>query len=338
MNNQNSVLVVGNFLSKTIGSRGVCEDLAERLAGANWTVLTTSDRPGRVVRLLDMLWTVWKKRNHFGVATVDTFSGLSFFWAEAVSQALRFLGKPFVLILHGGNLPSFAKRYPERVKRLLATAYVVTTPSHFLLEEMRSYRSDIRLLSNAIDVGLYPFHLRSRLSPRLIWLRAFHDIYNPQMAPSVVMKLCESFPNTQLKMIGPDKGDGALEATRSQIRSLGLEQKIEIILGVPKNRVPYVLGCSDIFINTTNVDNTPVSVIEAMACGLCVVSTKVGGIPFLLENEQDALLVSPDDPQAMSAAIHRILVEPGLAERLSRNARKKAEEFDRSFVLPQREK
>jgi glycosyltransferase involved in cell wall biosynthesis len=94
----------------------------------------------------------------------------------------------------------------------------------------------------------------------------------------------------------------------------------------------------DIFLNTTNVDNTPVSVLEALACGLCVVSTDVGGIPYLLEHEEDALLVPPDDAEAMAAAVRRVLTEPGLAERLSRNARKKAEGFDWSVVLPQWER
>ena len=105
--------------------------------------------------------------------------------------------------------------------------------------------------------------------------------------------------------------------------------------GVPKADVPAWLSQGDIFLNTTNADNTPVSVLEALACGLCVVSTNVGGIPYLLEHEEDALLVPPNDLEAMAAAVRRVLTEPGLAERLSRNARKKAKGFDWSVVLPQ---
>ena len=68
-------------------------------------------------------------------------------------------------------------------------------------------------------------------------------------------------------------------------------------------QVPSELNEFDIFLNTTFVDNTPVSVLEAMACGLCVVSTDVGGLSFLLEHEGDALLVPPDNPKAMAAAV-----------------------------------
>jgi glycosyltransferase involved in cell wall biosynthesis len=104
---------------------------------------------------------------------------------------------------------------------------------------------------------------------------------------------------------------------------------------LPKSEVPRALSQGDIFLNTTNVDNTPVGVIEAMACGLCVVSTNVGGIPFLVEDGLDGLLVPSDNVTAMAAAVKRIPREPRLAERLSRNARVKAEQFDWSVILPQ---
>jgi glycosyltransferase involved in cell wall biosynthesis len=72
-----------------------------------------------------------------------------------------------------------------------------------------------------------------------------------------------------------------------------------------------------------------------MACGLCIISTNVGGIPYLLEHEHDALLVPPDDPAAMAGAVRRLFTEEGLAERLSCNARRKVEQFDWLNVLPQ---
>lgn len=72
-----------------------------------------------------------------------------------------------------------------------------------------------------------------------------------------------------------------------------------------------------------------------MACGLCIVSTDVGGIPFLLQHERNALLVGESDSSAMAGAVRRILTEPQLPERLSRNARRDAEPFDWSAIVPQ---
>ena len=91
----------------------------------------------------------------------------------------------------------------------------------------------------------------------------------------------------------------------------------------------------DVFLNTTNIDNAPVSVIEAMACGLPVVSTNVGGIPYLLEHGKTALLVGPGDSDGMTGAVKRLLPEQGLYSELSANGRQLAESFDWEVVLPQ---
>jgi glycosyltransferase involved in cell wall biosynthesis len=247
----------------------------------------------------------------------------------------RWMGKPFILTLHGGNLPAFARSWPRRVRHLLCSAAVVTTPSRYLLEHMAHYCTNLRLLPNPLDLSAYEFKLRKQLQPSLVWLRSFHSIYNPSLAPQTLACLIDSFPSISLAMIGPDKGDGSLQAMQQIATALGVAHRLRLPGKVTKAEVPDWLNRGDIFLNTANVDNTPISVLEAMACGLCVVSTNVGGIPYLLEHEHDALLVPPNDPAAMAAAVRRLLTEPGLAERLSRNARQKAEQFDWSTILPQ---
>lgn len=329
-----SVLIIGNFLSHANGSRGVCEDLADRLQEIGWRVLTASRHKRRVARLADMLVTTWNKRRCYSTAQIDVYSGAAFSYAEAVAWVLRRAGKPYVLTLHGGNLPGFAERYPLRVRRLLQSAACVTAPSRYLAEQMNEYASDIRVLPNPIDVKSYPFALRRSPRPRLMWLRAFHEIYHPAMAIDVVRDLHETTPDVQLTMVGPDKGDGSYPRTREAVLRAGLEAQCHFVGPVSKADVPRWLAQGDIFLNTTSIDNTPVTVLEAMACGLCVVSTNVGGMPYLVKHEHDALLVPPDNPSAMAAAVRRLLEEPNLAERLSRNGREKAEDHDWSRVLP----
>lgn len=332
------VLLVGTFLSKYISARGVCEDLAEKLAMRGWKVYTTSSARTKIGRLLDMAYSCWRYRNYYRIAQIDVYSGPAFFWGETIALIMICLRKPYLLTLHGGNLPEFAQKHPGRISRFLELAQAVTTPSLYLFGAFRNIRSDLLLIPNPIEIGHYAFRLRSRPVPKLIWLRAFHEIYNPILALLVLDLLRRAFPDVTLTMIGPDKGDGSLQKTQAIVGRFDLQKNIHIVPGVSKNKVPDSLSQADIFINTTNVDNTPVSVIEAMACGLCVVSTNVGGIPYLLEDGQDALLVPPDDPEAMASAVQRILTEPGLAEKLSVNARRKVEGFDWSVILPQWER
>lgn len=328
------VLFVGNFFSAVPGTRGPGEDLASLLPAAGWSTITTSPRRDRLGRLNDMLRTAWTRRHEYSVAHVDVYSGAAFLWAEAVCLALRGAGKPFVLTLHGGNLPAFARRWPGRVRRLLGAAVAVTTPSGYLCAEMAPYRADLFVMPNCIDLQAYRYRPRPQPSPSLVWLRAFHSLYNPEMAPRVVKLLEPDHPGVQLTMIGPDKGDGSLERTRRTAAELEVSHRIRYPGGLPKADVPAHLDRYDVFLNTTDIDNTPVSVIEAMASGLCIVSTNVGGIPYLLDDGRDALLVPARDPSAMAAALHRLFSEPGLAARLSSHARARAEALDWSAVLP----
>jgi len=332
------LLLVGNHLSATAGTRAVGEDLAVRLGELGWRVTATSRQPHRLLRLGDMLWTAYRKRSAYDAAIVDVFSGKAFLWAECVCWLLGRMRKPFVLVLHGGGLPDFAARFPQRVERLLRRATAVVTPSRFLGERLQHLRADIRRIANGIDLKRYPFRLRSSPSPSTCWLRAFHSIYSPLLAIEAFAGVASAFPDACLTMIGPDKGDGSMQAVRRRAEGLGIASRVRIAGLLPNSEVPQWLNRSDIFINTTNYESFGVAVVEAAACGLCIVSTRVGEIPLLWSDGGDALLVPPRDPLAMTHAMHRVLAEPGLAERLSRNARAKAEQFDWPAILPEWER
>lgn len=327
------MLFVGSFVRAALGSRAISEDLAEHLAASGWSTTLTSRSSARWWRPVDMAFTIARARNRYDVAVVDVYSGAAFRWAEMTARLLRGVGKPYVTTLHGGSLPVLAAREPRRFRRLVARAAAVTAPSRYLLELATRVRPDATLLPNPIEPSAYPFRLRSSPSPRLVWLRAFHEQYNPTLAPRVAAALVERHPDIALTMIGPDK-DGSEQRVRAVAARLGVAHRVALPGSVDKHDVPRAIAAGDVFLNTTNVDNSPVSVIEAMACGLCVVSTNVGGIPFLLEHETDALLVPPNDPRAMADAVHRVLTDAALAGRLSANARAKAERFGWAEVLP----
>jgi glycosyltransferase involved in cell wall biosynthesis len=327
-----SVLLVGTF--PTTGAFAPCEGLARALTGAGWKVITTSRKLGRVTRLFDMTSTVFTRRREYAVAQVDVFSGHAFFWAEAVCRLLSQLGKPFVLALHGGNLPEFARKARGRVQRLLSSAEAVTTPSSYLKDELSSLRSDLLLVPNALPLAAFAYRERSVARPRLVWVRAFHATYNPALAPRVLAALSGDLPDATLTMIGRDKGDGSLEATRAAAAELGVLGRVRMVGPVANEEVPKHLDEHDVFLNTSDVDNTPVSVLEAMAAGLCVVSTDAGGIPHLLTDGRDALLVPRGDAAAMADAVRRTVTEPGLSARLSSGARERVLGFDWGEVLP----
>lgn len=327
------ILFVGNFLSGHDGRRTYSEDLAARLEAAGVPVLRASQWMWKPARLADMIGAALGARGAYETAVVDVYSGQAFFWAEAAACAARARRRRLVLALRGGWLPEFAERHEARVARLLGMADAVVAPSGYLRDALARWRAGIELIPNAIELERYPFRLRVQAAPRLVWLRSYHEIYNPGMAVEVLARVRKRHPEARLTMYGADK-DGSLAQCREAAQRLGLAEAVEFRGAIPKEQVGAALAEADVFLNTTNVDNAPVSVVEAMACGLCVVSTGVGGVPYLVEDGVEGLLVKPGDADGMTDAVLRLLEEEGLSVRLSAMGRRRAERHGWDAVLP----
>jgi glycosyltransferase involved in cell wall biosynthesis len=216
---------------------------------------------------------------------------------------------------------------------LFANANKNVAPSGYLKQAFeRSGFKNVVYIPNSIEIAKYEYKLRTSFAPKLLWVRAFASIYNPNMAVKVLFELQKKYPNTILTMVGPDK-DGSLQTTKDFAESMGVT--INFTGQLSKEDWWQLASQHDIFINTTHLDNTPVSVMEAMALGLLVVSTNVGGIPYLLIDKENALLVNDDDDYAMTKAILDLLVNKEKSNLLTRNARTFIEKMDWEAVKVQ---
>ena len=151
------------------------------------------------------------------------------------------------------------------------------------------------------------------------------------MAIYVLLDLLKKYPESKLCMIGPEK-DGSMKNCKIIAEKYNISEKVEFAGFLPKDQWIDISSKYDIFINTTDFDNQPVSVIEAMALGFPVVTTNVGGLQYLHDDGVDALMVEKNDIEGMSHAIERIITDSTIANRLSKNARKKAQKFDWEIV------
>ncbi len=130
-------------------------------------------------------------------------------------------------------------------------------------------------------------------------------------------------------MVGPEK-DGSMEKCQQLAKQKNLPITFTDLL---KKEAWITLSKEyDLFINTTNFDNTPISVIEAMALGLPVISTNVGGLPYLIENNETGILVPPNNVDVFVEAITQLLSNSEKTEQLSKNARIAVELFDWEVV------
>lgn len=335
MKYKKSILLITNLTSQMNRGMAVSETLNQLLSANGWKIYIASGKINKLTRLFDMLLTTWKYREKYNCAFIEVFSGQAFIWAELVCFLLHRLNKPIILGLWGGNLPAFTSKNSRRVDKLLRSATLVIAPSLYLLEKLRPFTSTkITVFPYGVDLSRFQYRLRSKVEPKLISMRGFHSIYCPWIAVEVVALLKNTFPGIKLVMTGGNKHDGSFEKMEEIVQKNSLQEMTKYTGFIGKPDLEQLVISSDILINTPRIDNTPVSVIQAMASGLCVVSTNVGGLPYLIDDEADGLLVPPNDPEAIAAAVQRILIEPRLAARLSANARAKAQRYDWSVILP----
>jgi glycosyltransferase involved in cell wall biosynthesis len=307
--------------------------LSRLLKEAGYEVIAYSDSENKLLRLMAMCAGVIKHRNA-NYLIIDTYSTLNFYYALLTSQIARLVHVPYIPILHGGELPKRLSKSKFLSNLIFKNSKVNIAPSNYLVEKFQEYGFKTQFIPNAIDLKQYTFQPKKTIAPTLLWVRAFDKIYNPMMALKVLVALRKTYSNARLCMIGPDK-DGSLEHAKIAAKRYGIQDVVEFTGFLDKKSWVEKSNAFSIFINTTNIDNTPVSVLEALALGLPVVSTNVGGIPFLINNGINGILVENNDEQAMANAIIKLIENPIETHQMANNARSLVEGFDVARVKQQ---
>lgn len=318
------ILFIGSFLSKKSGTLGVSENLARKLQLNKVDIRLASRFKNKKLRLLSIIaasLTLRYDRMH-----IDTFSGNAFRIAETASTIARFRKKRIILTLHGGKLPEFYLQYPNRVKRVLNRAEWVQTPSKYLQTFFEKQNINIQYLPNSIDLARFPYERSFVIPHTLLWVRAFSDVYNPELPVLILSELRKTFPDTTLTMVGPDKG--LMNNVKKLIGELNLEDFVKITGPIKNEELFKFYQTHAVFMNTTSYESFGVAVLEAAACGIPIVSTKVGEIPLLWKNEENILLAEQIDANSFAKQISRLFTDPELSNALSLNARKNAEQFE----------
>ncbi|MGY5354039.1 glycosyltransferase family 4 protein [Wenyingzhuangia sp. IMCC45467] len=325
------VLYIGNDLSGQSKYHSAYATLKQNLINEGFEVISSSSKKNQILRLLDMILAVMIHAKKVDYILIDVFSTSAFYYALVTSQLSRAFKTKYIPILHGGNLPDRLIKSPQLSLKLFKYSYKNIAPSGYLQDAFKDENYESVLIPNTIHISEYPFKEREELSPNLLYVRAFAEIYNPVMAIEVLFELKKTYPKATLCMVGPDR-DGTLNKVKTRLKELNLEDSVVITGVLPKQEWHQISKDYDVFINTTNIDNTPVSIIETMALGLPIVSTNVGGIPYLIKDKEDGFLVEPNNVIEMKNAIITLLNDKKIANHFSVNGRKKVEMMDWEVV------
>lgn len=304
--------------------------LGDLLSLEGYAMTYASGYQNKVLRLLHMLYKVVKQRKQTDYVLIDTYSTQNFYYAVLVSQLCRWFKLPYIPILHGGNLPERLKRSPKLCSSIFNNALDNVSPSIYLKETFATEGfTNVKYVPNSLKIHAYVFKQRPVEPIKLFWVRSFSEIYNPILAVKALKLLVDKGFKAQLCMVGPDT-DGSLINLKQSSNSHNLE--VTFTGKLSKTNWFALSQEYNVFINTTNYDNMPLSVIEAMALGLPVVSTNVGGMPYLIDHGKDGLLVAPDNVEGMVDAILELYNSDVLADTIARNARHRVEQFDWEVV------
>ena len=274
-----------------------------------------------------MCRAIVKHRDTVQYVLIDTYSTVNFYYAYITAQLCRFISTKIRPNLTWREIYLSESTVSKTLSRdLFCNAYKNVSPSNYLKVAFEKKGYQTELIPNVLEIENYSFKQRDTIAPKLLYVRSFADIYNPTMAVKVLYELKKSHSEAKLCMVGPDK-DGTLLKVKEMITDLKLEDSVTITGVLSREKWHKLSENYDIFINTTNFDNTPVSVLEAMALGLPIVSTNAGGIPYLIDNEKDGVLVTKDAASEMTEAILSLMSSNKKAQEISKNARTKVEQY-----------
>jgi L-malate glycosyltransferase len=259
---------------------------------------------------------LWRVRS-FDVIHIFSASYFSFVLAPTPAILVsKLYGKKIVLNYRSGHAEGHLKRYRRTAIPTMRLADILVVPSAYLVGVFARFGLHARSIYNFVDTARYRFRRRSPLRPHFFSNRNFEPLYNVACTLRAFAIIQRRFPDATLLVAG----DGS---QRAELERLAQELNLKnttFVGRVEQARMHELYERADIYLNSSNIDNMPGSLIESYAAGLPVVTTDAGGIPFILTHEETGLMVERGDHEAMAACAIRLLEDDALAARIASNA------------------
>lgn len=277
-------------------------------------------------RLIPYLFALWKLAGRCDLIHVMANSGWSWhlFAAPAIWIA-KLRNRPSVVNYHGGEAESFLKKSFRAISLSLRHSAALVVPSAFLEAVFSRSGLPAVIVPNTIDTERFSNPSPQRKVRRqLLVSRNLEPIYDNETAIRAFSIVHQTYPDATLTIAG--SGPLATQLAKL-VKELGLADCVRFTGRLDRNEMANAYREADISINPSLVDNMPISILEAMASATPIVSTEVGGVPFVVKNGRTALLVPPGSPEAMAAAICKLMDDTALANELVTNGLQEVQKY-----------
>ncbi len=266
-----------------------------------------------------------------GVDVVHAFSAS--YWSFLVAPvpamiAARLLGKRLILNYHSGEAQDHLDRWGVLVHPWLRLAHQIVVPSEYLREAFRRHGYEVCVVPNVVDTSQFRYRERTPLRPRFLSTRNLEPMYGVDNTIEAFARIRERFREATLTVAGYGSEEGRLRelSTRRAAGAVRFTGRVE-----PRD-MPALLDEADILLNSSVIDNQPLSLLEAFAAGLPVVTTPTGDIGNMVRDHETGRLVPAGDPSAMARAAIELIESPSAAAAIARRARGELENYSWGHV------
>jgi L-malate glycosyltransferase len=257
---------------------------------------------------------------------LHVFSASYFSFVLAPTPAIlvgRIYGKKILLNYHSGEAEDHLQRWRRSAIPTIRLVDSVVVPSVYLKKVFASFGLPAKAVFNLIETD--KFHFRERLPLRPVFLsnRNLETHYGVDRVLHAFGIIQKSFPEATLTVAG----DGSQrEALKRLAAELDLKH-VSFVGQVPPNKIVEYYDEADIYLNGSEIDNQPLSLLEAFACGLPIVTTDAGGIPDIVSDGETGFLVPRGNFQMLAERAQKLLMAPDLALSMVRNGNRECRKY-----------
>lgn len=285
--------------------------------------LTTS-----LLYLLNLLREVRK----YDVIHIFSASYLSFLIAPTPAiLASRLYGKKVVLNYHSGEAEDHLRRWRRSTIPILKLTDQIIVPSEYLVAVFARFGIKASAIFNVIDLNRFTFRERQQLRPAFLSSRNLEPHYGVDCILRAFALIQQQVPEAVLTVVG----DGSQRATLEKLKTDLNLRNTSFIGRIDHDEIYQQYSTADVLLNASRIDNQPLTILEAFACGLPVVTTDAGGIPYIVTDGKTGFVVPVDDCDALADRAMQLLLDGDTAATMTRQARAECTKYSWKVVSQQ---
>lgn len=316
------ILLIANY-EKGVGGISVQVRLQRDLLRGDGFTCDILSTKGSVAKRIKAIFALLSKGRKYDVFHIHACSDRGFLPAVLGISIGRLLKKRIVLTFHGGGAEGFFQRKEKFVKRYLTRTSANIVLSGFIGRVFDRYGIPYTIIPNILETDGSAFRARTDIRPRFIGIRSLTETYNIKCTLRAFNTVQKKYPEASLKLLG----DGPLKLELEQFVADHHIQNVTFVGQVPNTEISRYLDEADIMVSSPRFDNMPVSILEGFRAGLLVISSNVGGVPYMIEDGKNGLLFESDNDRQMAEKMIQAVENPGTTLGMIENAYRSLDKY-----------